>query len=234
MADDLTAGFLRMIEELHLRHLVGVADVREVWLIRHADAYRGLAALAGGRVDPPLSERGRDQAALLAARLAAVPLHAVWSSDLRRAAETAGAVVRGRPLTVRADPRLREARTHWDEGREPERLPPGSYPFPEPEAEVVERMRAVIADVVAGLDAVDAATPRAAVVTHNAAIAIYVSSVLGLGWGKLHVLPDFTSVTVLAVRGDQVVVRSIADATHLVVTPDPAAPPEPNRRRTGD
>jgi broad specificity phosphatase PhoE len=213
--DERTASFLEMIEDLHARHLVGVADVREVWLVRHADAYRGLESLAAGTIDPPLSERGRQQAARLAARLALVPLHAVWSSDLRRAAETAEAVARDRGLAVRTDARLREVRTYWDEGRESERVPPGSYPFPEPEEEVAARMLAVLADVVAGLADVDAPVPRAAVVTHNAAIAVYLSSVLGLRWGQLRVLPQFTSVSVIAVKSDQVVVQSIADATHL-------------------
>src|SRR5438309_529221 len=107
-----------MLDELHTRHLVGVEGVREVWLIRHADAYVGMEALAEGRLDPPLSERGHEQAARLAARLASVPLDAVWASDLRRARETAEAIVRERPaLEVRVDPRLREVRTYWDLGQ---------------------------------------------------------------------------------------------------------------------
>jgi len=215
MADDRTAGFLRMIEELHARYLVGVAGAREVWLIRHADAYTDLGTLAAGPIDPPLSGRGREQAARLAARLAPVPLHAVWSSELRRATETAEAVARDRPLAVRTDTRLREVRTHWDEGLPPEGLEPGAYPFPEPEEEVAERMRSVVADVVAALAGEPAATPRAAVVTHNATIAVYLQSVLGLRWGQLRVMPQFTSVSVVAVKDDLVIVRSIADVTHL-------------------
>ena len=207
-----------MIEELNARHLVGVDGVREVWLIRHADAYAGIESLAEGPVDPPLSRRGREQAERLSTRLAAVPLHAVWSSDLLRARQTAEEIARGRAVEVRVDRRLREVRTHWDDGREPERLPPGSYPFPEPEADVVERMKAVIAEVVGGLPEVEGTPVRAAVVTHNGAIAIYLSSVLGLGWGQLRVLPQFTSVSVVAIKGDQVVVQSIADATHLAVS----------------
>jgi probable phosphoglycerate mutase len=214
--DGRTAGFLKMIDDLHARHLVGVPGVREVWLIRHADAYRGLESLAAGTIDPPLSDGGREQAARLAARLANVPIHAVWSSDLRRAEETAEAVAREHRLAVRIDARLREVRTYWDEGREPERVEPGGYPFPEPEAEVVARMRAALADVVAGLAGVDAPVPRAAVVTHNGAIAITLGSLLGLRWGQLRVMAQFTSVSVIAVKGDQTVVRSIADVTHLV------------------
>lgn len=214
-AEPRTAGFLKMIRDLDDRYLVGVPGVREVWLIRHADAYLGLQSLAEGTIDPPLSARGVEQAGRLAARLRGVPLHAVWASDLRRARETAEAVARGRSLDVRVDGRLREVRTWWDEGGRRPDLKPGDYPFPEPEADVAARMREAVAAVVAALDGIDAPVPRAAVVTHNAAIAIYLAAVLELGWGRLRVLPLFTSVTVLAVHGDRAVVRSIADVTHL-------------------
>src|SRR2546423_5056005 len=77
--------FLKMLDDLHARHLVGLADVREVWLIRHADAYVGLESLNQGVLDPPLSPLGLNQTARLARRLAEVPLGGVWSSSLRRA-----------------------------------------------------------------------------------------------------------------------------------------------------
>jgi hypothetical protein len=41
------------------------------------------------------------------------------------------------------------------------------------------------------------------------------ASVLGLSWGKLPVMPMYTSVTILAIKGERVVLRSLADATHL-------------------
>jgi len=216
LADDRrTASFLKMIEELNARYLVGVDGVREIWLIRHADAYAGMQALAEGRIDTELSERGRDQAERLAARLAPVALHAVWSSDLLRARQTAEAIADGRTLAIRVDKRLTEVRTHWDDGREePARMPPGSYPFPEPEAEVLERMRSAIADIAGSLPE-GGPVSRAAVLTHSATIAIYLAGLLGLGWGQFRVLPQFTSVSVVVVKGDQVVVQSIGDVTHL-------------------
>jgi broad specificity phosphatase PhoE len=194
-----------------------VDDVRELWLIRHADAYSGLADLSNGRVDPQLSSRGREQAMRLAARLLPVRLDAIWSSDLRRARETAEEVGRGRGLAVRVDPRLTEVRTHWDEGRSDVLQEPGVYPFPEPEAEVVARMTAVLAEVAAALPAGGGQPTRAAVVSHNAAISIYVWSVLGLHWGQLPMMLQFTSVTVLALKEERIVVQSIADVTHLAV-----------------
>ena len=210
--------FLKMLDDLHARHLVGLADVREVWLIRHADAYVGLDSLNEGVLDPPLSPLGLDQAARLARRMAEVPLGAVWSSGLKRARETAEAVARVHGLEVREDVRLREVRTDWDEGRSGSLKDPGVYPFVEPEAEVVERMSSVVQDVVADLP--PSGRRRAAVVTHNAAIALYVSSLLGLRWGQLRIMPQYTSVTVLAAKDGQVVVHSFADATHLAAVPD--------------
>ena len=210
---DRSAAFLAMLEQLHERHLVGVEGVREVWLVRHADAYTGMDRLGEGVLDPPLTPLGRAQAARLAQRLAAVRIDLIRASDLRRAVETAEVVAAASgQLPVTTDVRLREVRTYWDEGGQVELNQPHEYPFPESEQDVYERVSEAVRDVVAGLPE----GGRAAVVTHNAAIGIYVSNVLGLGWGKLPVMPMYTSVTVLAVKGDRVVVRSLADATHLL------------------
>jgi broad specificity phosphatase PhoE len=219
VSDARHQAFLKMIDELHARHLIGVDEVRELWLIRHADAYSGLEGLGGGRVDPSLSQRGREQARRLAARLAPVRLDALWSSDLRRARETAEEVGRGRSLPVEVDARLGEVRTHWDDGRTEVLNDPGVYPFPELEEEVLTRMTAALGEVVAALPADGPQPARAAVVSHNAAIAMYVCRVLGLRWGQLPMMPQFTSVTVLAVKDERIVVQSIADATHLAAEP---------------
>ncbi len=217
---DRTAAFVGLLGRINDRFLIDVPGVSEVWLIRHADAYTGLRTLGMGPLDPPLSPEGRRQAQLLAARLQHVPVHRLWSSDLRRARETAEVVGQRKALAVRPDPRLREVRTYWDEEAVVLAPRPGRYPFLEPEAEVLARMRAAVADVLVDLAATGAELPRAAVVTHNAAIVVYVSSLLGLSWEQLAVMPQFTSVTVLAFKDDRAVVRSIADATHLAAVAD--------------
>ena len=209
---DRSVAFLRMLEEMHERHLVGVDGVREIWLVRHGDAYTGMEGLGEGVLDPPLTPLGHEQSARLAQRLADVPIDVVWASDLRRAVETAASVAKGHNLSVRTDHRLREVRTVWDEGGSVGLNAPDEYPFPESEQEVYDRVGAAIRDIVSSLPE----NGRALVVTHNAVIGIYVSNVLGLGWGKLPVMPMYTSVTILAVKGDRVVVRSLADATHLL------------------
>jgi broad specificity phosphatase PhoE len=61
-----------------------------------------------GHADRPLTEEGRAQAIALAERLAHIDLAAVYSSDLRRARETAAAVAARQGLRVETTPDLRE------------------------------------------------------------------------------------------------------------------------------
>jgi probable phosphoglycerate mutase len=61
-----------------------------------------------GHADRPLTARGRAQAADLAARLADLPLDAVYASDLRRARDTAEPVATAHGLELVQLPKLRE------------------------------------------------------------------------------------------------------------------------------
>ena len=80
----------------------------ELLLVRHAETEWNREGRWQGHADPPLNEAGRAQARALAEALAGERLDAIYTSDLRRAAETAeilGAAL-GRPVT--SDPDLRE------------------------------------------------------------------------------------------------------------------------------
>jgi broad specificity phosphatase PhoE len=215
VADDRVDVFKAALEATNRRHLIGVAEATELWLVRHADAYDGLAVLDDGLLDPPLSPLGRRQAGLLAKRLAQAPVDGIWASDLIRARETAEIVAAPLGLSVAVDPRLREVRTHWDEGGEQRFRTEESYPFPEPQAEVVARLSEAQEHIVAQLGPPRGRARRAVVVTHAGAIMTYVSHVLGLEWGRLPILTHFTSVTVLATHEGRTVVQSLADITHL-------------------
>jgi broad specificity phosphatase PhoE len=61
-----------------------------------------------GWADPPLNETGRAQARALAEQLRDTPFDAVYSSDLRRAHETAEIVAAPHGVPVMPDPGLRE------------------------------------------------------------------------------------------------------------------------------
>ena len=68
-----------------------------LFLIRHGQSTWNRDHRIQGQLDPPLSEEGRRQAALLGARLAGRKFSGIYASDLKRAFETAevlgGAVV---------------------------------------------------------------------------------------------------------------------------------------------
>lgn len=79
-----------------------------VYLARHGQSDWNAEARWQGHTDRPLTDLGRQQAAELAERLDDVPLDAVYSSDLRRASETAQAVAGPRGLPLHTLPELRE------------------------------------------------------------------------------------------------------------------------------
>jgi broad specificity phosphatase PhoE len=79
-----------------------------VYLARHGESDWNVERRWQGHADRPLTERGREQAARLAERLADVELDAIYASDLCRAWETAEAVARSRGIEVVRLPELRE------------------------------------------------------------------------------------------------------------------------------
>lgn len=77
-------------------------------LARHAETEWNRVGRWQGHADPPLNEAGRRQAAQLGEQLADERIAAVYSSDLRRASETARIVAERLGLAVVEDPALRE------------------------------------------------------------------------------------------------------------------------------
>jgi broad specificity phosphatase PhoE len=61
----------------------------QVWFVRHGESEWNAEGRWQGQADPPLSERGREQAWQLAERLAALGIARLVASDLGRARETA-------------------------------------------------------------------------------------------------------------------------------------------------
>ncbi len=94
------------------RPYVGPPGSTELLLIRHgasADSVEGETfELVEGQGDPPLSEVGRHQAELVAARLGHELFDAMYVSNLRRTAQTAAPLVERTGMTPVVDPDLRE------------------------------------------------------------------------------------------------------------------------------
>jgi probable phosphoglycerate mutase len=117
-----------------------------------------------GRLDPPLSETGGHEAALLAARLAADPdlrPRRIMSSTLVRAAETAAVIGRAVRIDVDPEPRLVEIGAGEWEGRTHDELaatdgeryrawrttPGYAPPGGEPIADAVARVHSLLTDI---------------------------------------------------------------------------------------
>jgi probable phosphoglycerate mutase len=78
-----------------------------ILLIRHGETAWNAVRRLQGHIDIPLNQEGQRQADALARALAAEPLHAIISSDLQRALQTAQAVA-GPARSVQQDVQLRE------------------------------------------------------------------------------------------------------------------------------
>jgi len=139
--------------------------VTRVYLARHGETDANAEGRVQGSLDPPLNERGRAQADTLADEVAALRPAALYTSDLRRAYETAEIVGERVGLALTVDERLAESRRGAWEGRllreiereEPElwaewRAAGGDFRFPGGEslAEHSARVEAALAAIAQG------------------------------------------------------------------------------------
>jgi probable phosphoglycerate mutase len=83
-------------------------SVTRLLVLRHGQTDWNVDQRIQGQLDIPLNQHGRWQAGQLALALADEEVHAVYSSDLQRAAETAALLARVGGLTVQTDTGLRE------------------------------------------------------------------------------------------------------------------------------
>lgn len=163
-----------------------------LYLMRHGETEWNRDGRFQGQTDVPLSDLGRRQSHNLGRRAAALPLAALYSSDLARARDTAHIVASYRPEhpAVFLEPRLREVHVGQAagltaaeiQGRYPDfwaarardplgtRMPGG------------ESVLAVLARAQAAVDAIASRYPGQAVgvVTHGGVIKALTCHVLGL------------------------------------------------------
>jgi broad specificity phosphatase PhoE len=89
----------------------------EIWLARHGETDANAEGRVQGSLDPPLNERGREQALELAEQAAPLGIRALYTSHLLRARETADIVGAALGLEPKVDERFAESwRGEW-EGR---------------------------------------------------------------------------------------------------------------------
>ena len=198
-----------------------------IWLIRHGEAEGNLYRRIHGWYDGSLTEMGFRQLPYLTERFRDTRLDEVYSSDLRRAMDTARALSdpRGLPLRVRED--LREVNMGDWEDRcwgWVERFAPEEYdrlnrdpwtwsvPGAEPGEKTVRRLESAllsIADRHPG--------GEVAVVSHGSAIRLFLASLLGIPSREIGQVPycDNTAVARLTAEGGRLTLASYNDNSHL-------------------
>ena len=170
-------------------------------------------------MDVPLSPLGERQASALAAWLAdpaSEPIDAVYTSPLRRAAETAAPLAAALGLEARPEPALAEYDAEAMAYIPIEELRAAGDPRWKELPPDIEGFQSRVMD---GVDRLCAAHPaqRAVLVCHGGVINVIVSSVLGLGASMLF-LPGYTSVSrVLVASSGPRSLASLNEMAHLRV-----------------
>ena len=150
--------------------------MRTLILARHGETDWNRDGRFQGHADPPLNDRGREQARALASELAGDVLDAVYTSDLLRAHETAQIVAATKGLSVVVDPDLRERDvSEWSGLTLPEieaRFPDELRAFREHRVSIGETHDSLSRRVVAAAGRIAAAHPAGVVlvVTHGGAL----------------------------------------------------------------
>lgn len=193
-------------------------------LMLHAES--GMQGCYLGRSDPPLSDRGRVQAANVAQRLVGQPLVALYSSPLRRALHAAQAIAAPHGLELNLIADLAELDFGaWDglsyaeiERREPETLgrsladpvvicPPGGETLARVGQRVVTAARAITTHHSQG---------TVAVVSHAGPIRALICHAVGLTWDFYwRIGKDLAALTCLDWYDDDVILTLLNGTCHL-------------------
>jgi alpha-ribazole phosphatase len=198
-------------------------------LIRHGESVWNGERRIQGSQDPDLSPRGRRQADLLVARLRthlSKRVTAVYTSPLRRAAETAERIGGALNLPTVSEPDFREMCLGRWEGMTVSQIQaafPGTYErwlqdplaFPAPGG---ERLEAFARRVVGAFERMQAALPGAdlIVVSHGGVIKALLCHVLGLDMRSLfRIKQDNTAMNHVEVNAEVRRVLLVNDTCHL-------------------
>lgn len=211
-------------------------------LVRHGATVWTAQGRFQGQTDVPLSPEGQRQVACLAQRLMLMtePLAVLYTSDLRRASETASAIATPQSLRVQPEPRLREmAFGHWEgftyaeiQQHDPQRLAVwerdqlhGAPPGGETLLQMTERVRAVYTSVVTANQ-----DKTVGLVTHGGPLQVLLCLALALppqAYWQFAIAP--ASLSELCVYEQGAILTRLNDTCHLQTLESGAGlePPRP-------
>lgn len=203
-----------------------------LYLVRHAESTWNAEDRVQGQADPPLSERGRQQAAQLAARFRGEGIAGMYASPLHRARQTAEPIADALGLSVRIDERLKEHNMGLFTGLVwtdiAVRFPEFAATWMEQPLDMPggEKHLAFRARAVSALQDIVARHPssKVVVVSHGGILGEYLSHVLGLATDRRHPFRfDNASVSLVEVGSAIPRLHRLNDISHLLASvPTPA------------
>lgn len=229
----------------HARTIVPSELTATLVLVRHGESTWIVRRRFQGRRNPWLTERGRAQAAALARRLAdplappALPVPpgppvAIWHSPLKRAGDTARAIVGLLPVQLLADARLAEiGQGEWEtrSHRSVAALGPGLAawredpmgnvaPGGEPLPAVRRRVRIALVEILSVFASSppggSAAQPWGVVVSHEGTLRVAMLLLLGLPLARFWAFPfEPCAITVIELADGQAILRAHNLRDHL-------------------
>ena len=198
-----------------------------LYLIRHARSTWNAEGRMQGQADPPLDALGHRQAQALAEGLKTETIHAIYSSPLARARDTAEAIATSQGVSVIYDERLTERHLgKWtgltgseaDEqypelraqtGREGWRV--AGPPEGENLAQLTARATAAFAEILANHP-----EARVVVVSHGGTLNAYLSHLMGMPLGTpTHFVLENAALARFRVENGHVFVLGFGDDHHL-------------------
>lgn len=194
-------------------------------LVRHGETEWNAQRRYLGQTDIPLSALGRRQANLIAERLAAQEIDAVYASDLKRALQTAQVIAEKSGLEVTPEPRLRELKfgvlegLTFDEAQEqyPEMMAAWLEDFNRP-PEGAETIEIFFARIVSLLDELKQKHEEQVVllVAHGGPLSEILRVVLGLSREKRWYLEmENASLSEVLIAENYVSLKRLNDTCHL-------------------
>ncbi|MCC7364218.1 MAG: histidine phosphatase family protein [Dehalococcoidia bacterium] len=214
--------------------LTDVPDVTQLVFVRHgeqfvADPRRGPV---GDVIDPPLSERGEQQARLVGERFSTDKVDVVYASPLRRALETGESIAKHHRLQVQVMHDLREVEIFRE-------IPPDKaavevmgaplllgirermlrerkwdvYPYSESSAEFRKRCINAVEAIIAVNEG-----KRVVVACHGGVINAYIGHIIGTPY-DMFFRPAHTSVSIVNAGEGIRALQSLNDTLHLA-TPE--------------
>ncbi len=141
-------------------------------LVSHALTQWNIDGKIQGHTDVPLNNAGKKMALSLAKRLEKDTIHAIYTSDLKRAYQTAKPIAEQKSLDINQRIRLREGRSI---NQERSSIYP-TLPFPkevETQKDLCQRMDSIISDIALSHD-----NQTILVVSHGGSLEIFINHIL--------------------------------------------------------